>query len=110
MNSHYIQLLATKANLKFRPALTVTQLVHILDLIHVADTQAAPTKIPSNESIKKILIPLLSKIEIGSITPAYKLSETHAIKQAEKSERERYENSEMTPEEESAYETKLLGE
>jgi hypothetical protein len=109
MNIHHIKLLECKPNLKFRPALTVVQLVHILDLIHCADLQSAPTKTPSNESIKKIIIPLLAKIEIDSITPAYKLSESHALKQAEKLERERYENSEMTAEEELEYETKILG-
>lgn len=90
------------SHLKFRPVLTFEQITNICALC-----KSNPT--PETASILKTLIPLVAKIEIGAINPAYKLSETHAIKQAESSERSKYENGLMNPEEELAYETKILG-
>ena len=86
---------------KFRPVLTLEQIEYI---IHQMDRSA-----PEAKSVLKVLIPLVAKIEIGAISPAYKLSEIHAIKQAETSERVRYENDLMTPEEEAEYESKIFG-
>ena len=116
---------ASKSNLvKFRPVLTLEQIRHIVWLTtlqdavdHAAATTAGidPPDLARdaianmNRSIKQVMIPLLAKIEVGAINPAYKLSETHAIKKAEISLRERYENNLMSPEEESEYETHILG-
>ena len=88
--------------MKFRPQFTVAQIKHIISLtgIHEDDFDV---------EIRKILIPMLAKIEVGAISPSYKLSETKIIKDAERSERERYENDLMTPEEMNAYENKILG-
>jgi hypothetical protein len=63
----------------------------------------------TGKSVIKTLVPIVAKIEVGAINPAYKLSETHAIKVAEKNERERYENNLMSPEEEADYEARILG-
>jgi hypothetical protein len=86
---------------KFRPVLTLEQIEHI---IHSMDRSQ-----PEAKSVLKVLIPLVAKIEVGAINPAYKLSETHLIKQTERSERERYENDLMSPEEETEYESKIFG-
>lgn len=86
---------------KYRPAFTASQIQHILHNL--------PSNDPTSKSIAKILIPLLAKVEIGAVSPAYKLSETHMIKQAEISDRKRYENGEMDAEEEADYESKILG-
>jgi hypothetical protein len=88
--------------LKFRPVLTLEQLRHIICLTGIKEDDM-------DVSIRRVLIPLLAKIEVGAINPAYKLSETHAIKQAETTERQRYERGEMTLEEETTYESKILG-
>ena len=88
--------------MKFRPQFTVAQINYILGL----------TTKPANDmelSIRKILVPMLAKIEVGAINPSYKLSETKILKDAERNERERYENDLMSPEEMNAYENKILG-
>ena len=90
-------------HLKFRPVLNLAQIKHITDLVSLDDSYIS-------QSIKKVMIPLIAKIEVGAINPAYKLSETHAIKMQESSERQRYENDLMSPEEQSAYELKILGD
>jgi hypothetical protein len=88
--------------LKFRPVLTLDQLRHIICLTGIKEDDM-------DVSIRRVLIPLLAKIEVGAINPAYKLSETHAIKQQEVLDRTRYENGAMSPAEEAAYESKILG-
>ena len=87
---------------KFRPVLTLSQIRHIIELTGIHEN-------PVDIELRKILIPMVAKIEVGAINPAYKLSETHAIKQAQIAERQRYENDLMTPEEESDYELKIMG-
>jgi predicted phosphoribosyltransferase len=64
---------------------------------------------PLDLQVRKVLIPLLSKIEIGAISPSHKLSDTHTQKIVRKAETLRYEQGLMTPEEESAYERDVLG-
>lgn len=89
-------------NLKFRPVLTLSQIQNICAL-------AQDNGSPESHSILKALIPIIAKIEVGAISPAYKLSEIAQAKQIERSERERYENDLMTSEESEAYESKILG-
>jgi hypothetical protein len=90
------------SHLKFRPVLTFTQ---ITDMCALCKSTGSPESL----SILKVLIPLIAKIEIGAINPAYKLSETHALKMTEASERQKYEQGMMTAQEEMDYETKILG-
>lgn len=87
---------------KFRPVLTLAQIKHIIQLTGITES-------PDDISVRKVLIPLVAKVEVGAISPAYKLSETHLIKQSEVAERQRYENNLMTQEEEAAYESKIMG-
>ena len=87
---------------KYRPAFTLTQLIRIADLVSQSTSD-------DDIAIKRILIPLIAKVEIGAISPAYKLSEIHAAKQHDKSQRERYENDLMSPEESQSYESFILG-
>lgn len=89
---------------KYRPALTLTQMQYIINMCLTDDSQDTIAS-----SIKKILVPLVAKVEIGAINPAYKLSETHLIRQSQNLERQRYENDLMSQEEMVAYENKLLG-
>lgn len=91
----------TARNLKFRPVLSLEQINHIIDAMTHSD--------PLTISIRRVLIPLVAKIEVGAISPAYKLSETHALKMAESDANKRYQSGEMTPEEEAEYEAKILG-
>lgn len=88
---------------KFRPVLTLEQIHHIS---HHFQQNPQDTL---GQSILKVLIPLIAKIEVGAINPAYKLSETHALKLAEAAERQKYENGLMSTEEEARYETEILG-
>jgi hypothetical protein len=89
---------------KFRPVLTLEQIEYIIHSLRSNTDDAGRAK-----SVLKVLIPLVAKIEVGAINPAYRLSETYILKQAEKSERERYENDLMSPEEEAKYEAKIFG-
>jgi hypothetical protein len=91
---------------KFRPVLTLEQIHHILSIISKSNDDE---DVNLNKSIKKVLVPLVAKIEVGAINPAYKLSETHALKQAQNSERILYESGMMSPEQEAKYETEILG-
>jgi hypothetical protein len=97
---------------KFRPVLTLEQISYITSLCQ-ASLNGADIKTVHNEelskSIKKVLVPMISKIEVGAINPAYKLSEIAIQKQAERSEQIRYESGEMSQEESDAYESKILG-
>lgn len=86
---------------KYRPLFTIEQMSHILSSMSGND--------PIGKSVIKVLVPMLAKVEVGAINPAYKLSETHAAKLAEASERQRYENNLMSPEEEAEYESKVMG-
>jgi len=98
--------------LKFRPVLTLAQIRFIVHHLRTADDTDISDKAYNDEilqSIKRVLIPMIAKVEVGAINPAYKLSETHAIKQAERNDRERYESGLMSPTEETEYEAKILG-
>ena len=90
-------------HLKFRPVLNLIQLTRIADLVSQSDSYV-------DKSIKKVIVPMISKIEVGAINPAYKLSETHALKLSEAEDRRRYENDLMSAEEAAAYELKILGD
>jgi hypothetical protein len=92
---------SSQINVKFRPALTLGQIQHL--------TQNLNPESEIEKSILKILVPLLAKIDLGVISPAYKLSETHAIKQLEIAKRNAYEQGLMSPEEEASYESEILG-
>jgi hypothetical protein len=89
--------------LKFRPVLTLSQMEYIVECLH--DDQRELGK-----SVKRVLVPMLAKIEVGAITPAYKISEVHQIKMAKSELARRYESGEMSPDEESQYESELLGD
>lgn len=86
---------------KYRPSFNMEQIQHIVSL--------TSTDSSLDLQVRKVLIPLLSKIEIGAISPSYKLSDTHTQKVIRKAETLRYEQGLMTPEEESAYERDVLG-
>ena len=86
---------------KYRPSFNMEQIQHIVSL--------TSSEHPLNLQVRKVLIPLLSKIEIGAISPAYKLSDIHTQKVVRKAETLRYEQGLMTPQEESAYERDVLG-
>lgn len=86
---------------KYRPSFNMEQIQHIVSLTTSSE--------PLDLQIRKVLIPLLSKIEIGAISPSYKLSDIHTQKVVRKAETLRYEQGLMTPEEESAYERDVLG-
>lgn len=91
--------------LKFRPVFTLSQIRRILSNLPVNPTMDAEL----DQSIRRVLIPLLAKIEVGAINPAYKLSETHAAKIEQSNQRKRYEEGQMSPEEEEEYVSKVLG-
>ena len=95
-----------RASMKFRPVLTLAQ-IHCVSKL-CKDNQGN-AEFPEIESVLKVLVPLIAKIEVGAISPAYKLSEIHMLKQADKSDRERYEAGLMDAHEEIMYESKILG-
>jgi len=86
---------------KFRPVLTLEQIQFIIS--------SMPGNHDIGKSVIKVLVPMVAKIEVGAISPAYKLSETKILKDAEIAERQRYENNLMSPEEEAEYESKVMG-
>jgi hypothetical protein len=91
---------------KFRPVLTHSQLLYILDLTsHNPDKRDAG----KDSEIQKVIIPMLAKISVGAITPAYSISPEAEQKRIESDLRKRYENDEMSPEEQADYESKILG-
>ena len=92
--------------IKFRPVLTLAQLQ---DIANMARANEANPSYPNASAILKIVVPMIAKIEVGAINPAYKISEIQLIKNQEKNERERYENGLMNPREEVDYEAKILG-
>lgn len=95
---------------KYRPAFTAEQINHIIkQLLAPDENQTNQPIVELSKQIVRILTPLLAKIEIGAINPAYKLSETHAIRKSENNERVRYESGQMSAEEETAYEQTILG-
>ena len=59
--------------LKFRPVFTLTQLQTIARMCQEHEAQMETT------SILRVVVPMIAKVEVGAINPAYKLSETHAI-------------------------------
>ena len=87
---------------KFRPVLTAKQISDICGLCNAHESS-------ETKSILKVLVPILAKIEVGAINPAYKLSEIHQQKQTQKSEHDKYVSGSMTPEEESEYEARMMG-
>ena len=89
-------------NLKFRPVLNIEQMTRIADLVSQSQSSL-------DLSIKRIVVVMLAKIEVGAINPAYRLSEIHAQKLSDLAMQRRYENDEMTPEEASHYESTILG-
>lgn len=89
-------------NTKYRPSFNLEQIQHILS--YTTDTSN-----PLDVQIRKVLIPLVSKIEIGAINPAYKITDLHTQKVIRKAETLRYEQNLMTPEEERDYERDVLG-
>jgi hypothetical protein len=89
------------AHVKFRPVLTLEQITYI--------TQNLSGNDPIGKSVIKVLVPMIAKIEVGAINPAYKLSETKIIKDAEIAQRQRYESGTMSAEEEANYEATILG-
>lgn len=99
-------------NIKFRPVLSLEQISYIANLCNASlscgDVSGVHDPILS-ASVRKVLIPMIAKIEIGAISPAYTLSPEQIARQKEKSDRERYENDMMDPEEMLSYENKLLG-
>ena len=92
---------------KFRPVLTLEQISHIIELCQLDHNSVDPKSL--SHSIIKVLIPLRAKVEVGAINPAYKLSETKIIKDAERNEAKRYESGLMSPIEEAEYEAKIMG-
>ena len=87
---------------KYRPSFNLEQIQHILSYMNDPSS-------PLDLQIRKVLIPLVSKIEIGAVNPAYKLSDIHTEKVLRKAETLRYENNLMSPEEEATYERDVLG-
>ena len=94
---------------KYRPSLTVSQIHYIISLVSKNPAIDETIDVTLSAEIKKIMIPLLAKVEVGAINPAYKLSETHAIKRFESGQRIAYESGTMSPEEEAEYEKNILG-
>jgi hypothetical protein len=88
---------------KFRPVLTLTQITRIADLVSQSTD-------PTDISIKRVMVPMIAKVETGAISPAYLLSQTHQLKQEQLSRQRAYESGHMTPEQESAYEAEILGD
>lgn len=87
---------------KFRPVLTLAQISTIVHQFRSLDD-------PMSQSIIKVLVPMIAKVEVGAISPAYKLSEIHAAKVSQKADLDRYNSGAMTPEEEALYESNVLG-
>ena len=87
---------------KFRPVLTLSQLQHIAHSLRDAEDEIS-------QSIIRVVVPMIAKVEVGAISPAYKLSETHALKQEQLSRQRAYESGHMSPEQEAAYEAEILG-
>ena len=94
------------ATLKFRPVLTISQLNYILDLTsHNPDKRDAG----KDAELKKVIVPLLAKINVGAITPSYSISPETEKKKVDLELRARYNDGLMSPEEEAEYESKILG-
>ena len=94
--------------LKFRPVFTLEQIQYITHLCGPIGTTIEQDA-EMEQSIRRVLIPMIAKIEVGAINPSYKLSEIHAAKMADAEQRKRYEEDRMSPEEMLEYENKLLG-
>lgn len=97
---------------KFRPVLTLEQISYIAAIctVDMSDSQGAETyNRDLSMSIRKVLFPMIAKVEVGAINPAYKLSEIQVMKNQERAEQIRYESGEMSQEESDAYESKILG-
>lgn len=90
------------AHTKFRPALSLELIQHIV-------SQCSDTQNHLDTVVRKILIPLIAKIEIGAISPSYKVSELAAERRVKNLQDKRYLEDMMTPEESAAYERDVLG-
>lgn len=93
--------------IKYRPAFTLEQLTHL------ASALQSDMDDPISKSIVRILTPLLAKISNQLIEPAYTLAPPKLPKSSPTididSPQYRYENDLMLPDEQSEYESKLLG-
>lgn len=95
---------------KFRPVLTLEQMMYISNVMQTATfNQMTNNDTEMAKSVVRVLVPMIAKVEVGAISPAYKLSETHAIKMAESARRKLYEDGLMSPQEETLFETEILG-
>lgn len=96
--------------LKFRPVFTEAQLRHLAVLCEY-DLLHSDLSVEDNLSlsIKRIIVPMISKIEVGAISPSHKLSEHAALKRFKAGQDEAYMNGTMTSEEEKEYEHNTLG-
>ena len=95
-------------NVKYRPALTLEQITHITNILQT-DMEDELSK-----SIVRVFVPLLAKISNEIIQPSYVIKppkpETKVVHKASPhSEQYRYENDLMSPDEQDAYEAKILG-
>jgi len=90
---------------KYRPAFTASQLHTIVDLCRSEGVDDSP----ECKDIVKILVPLIAKIQVGAINPAYKLSEQAALNRFAQNQRAAYESGSMSPAEEAEYESSILG-
>lgn len=101
---------STSTSVKYRPAFTSHQIEHITSIMQTdASYNLDPASVKTSQSIVKILVPLISKIQNGLIAPSYQLSEKLVKAKEEKDAQYRYENDLMTPQEAEDYENKLLG-
>ena len=99
-------------SIKFRPVLTQEQISYLATLCHAsltADNAKDFIDQRMSESIRRVFVPLLAKIDVGAISPAYVISPESVAKREAGEARYRYENDLMSPEESSEYESKILG-
>ena len=106
--------MATSQNptLKFRPVLTQEQITYITTLCRASldgDNALKYVDPILSQSITRVLVPLLAKIDVGAISPAYVISPESEQKRMDGEARYRYENDLMSAEESEAYESKILG-
>lgn len=95
---------------KFRPVLTLEQLQYIAHLCTNILDERDLYELRMKEQLRKVVVPMIAKVETGAISPAYKLSQTHQLKQEQLSRQRAYESGHMTPEQEAAYEAEILGD
>lgn len=101
-----------KQTLKFRPPLSPSQVETIVSLIlRAQDRLPICEDFDSNalNALKRIFVPLIAKIEVGAINPAYSISQRLEETRNAARETERYMKGEMTPEESLRFEANALG-